>query len=274
MGKTIYLKIDTQYGVITIPFMGINEVDDFTVRYDNMKELVITLIKVLKLNIELYDTYNVYLTYDKYKREMDDSCLDIKYKNDNFNTNSLMGVFCEYLVREPRRIWESDIRYVKTNGMLTFINTGKISRFDIQNAVSAYLNGDKNYRRKRDTYFYLRDYLPKGLSIQIDKVEEEKNVRNADLSNYDIEDDSYLSHLIQLYKRGDYQFDEAMEHIAKADLYELGKLLKSDGYGIVDGVSELSISTSKDIKMLELCTGMSIDNLRVNHSGFGRKKGF
>lgn len=270
MGKPIYLKIDTVYGVITIPFLGLREVDDFTVRYDNLKELVMSLIKTMNLDFDLYDTEGVYLTYDKYKRGYDESCLEIKYKSDNFNYDSLINALCEYLLEDPKRIWQSDIRYVKTDGMISFMNTGRISRFEIKNIVNAYLN---NYKRKRDMYFFLKNSSKNGLLIKIDKLIEEDTSRNTDLSCYDLEDDSYLSYLIQLYKRGNYEFGEAMEYIAKADLQELEKLLKKDGYGVVDGVSDNTTSMYRDIKMLEIYTGISIENLRLNHSGFGRKKG-
>ena len=108
MGKTIYLKIDTEYGVVTIPFIGISEVDDFTVRYENMKELVMTLMKVLNLDLELYDVEMVYLTYDKYKRGYDSDCFEVKYKNDNFNHDSLINAFCDFIEQDPRRIWKND----------------------------------------------------------------------------------------------------------------------------------------------------------------------
>lgn len=273
LGKAIYLKLDTVYGVITIPFIGINEVDEFTIHYDNLKELVESLISMMSLKIDLYDVSNIYLSYDKYKREYDSECLEIKYKKDNFNYDSLVETLCEYLARDPKRIWKSDIRYVKTDGMISFMNTGRISRFEIKKAVNAHLSDERGYRRKRDVYFFLKETFGNDLNIKIDKVLDDELVRDDDLSRYDSEDDSYLSHLIELYRRGDYGFEEAMEQIAKLDLYELETLLKHNGYGIVDGVSEKDNSIYRDIRLLERCTGMSLDNLKLNYSGFGRKKG-
>lgn len=272
MGKEIYLKLDTTNGVITIPFIGLSEVDDFTVRYDNLKELVITLIKILNLDIDLYDVENVYLSEEKYKKGFDLSCLSIKYKRDNFNEDSLMDIFCDYLEKDPKRIWKSKIRYVKTNGMLNFINTGIISKFEIKNAIKAYLNDSGEYKKKRDIYFFLKGILGDKLKIRIDATYDDDITRNTDLTNYDVEDDSYLSYLIELYRRGDYQFDEAMEQIAKSDLYELEKLLKTGGYGIVDGVSDNNNLIYKDIKMLEKCTGSSVEDLKEHRILIGRKK--
>lgn len=274
MGKTIYLKLNTGYGVISIPFIGIEDVDDFTIGYKNLGELVTTLIKILKLQIDMYDVEDVYLTYDKYNRGRDDRCLPVRYANDNFNTDSLEDFFCDFLEKDHKRIWNSSIRYVKTDGMLGFISTGQITMFEIRNAVKAYFNGDGGYRKKRDVYFYFRKKYGLNLNIKIDKVLSDKNFRKKDLSVYDIEDDSYVSNIIDLYKRGIYTFDEAMEKIGLADLSELRKLLKDGGYGIIDGVSETDSLIKKDISKLEKTTGMSLETLRLNYTGFGRKKGF
>lgn len=273
MGKIIYLKLCTEYGVISIPFLCIEEVDDFTIGYKNLGELVTILIKILKLQIDLYDVDDAYLTYDKYNRGRDDKCLPIKYTNDNFNVDSLENFFCTFLEKEPKRIWDSGVRYVKTSGMLEFISTGKITAFEIRNAVKAYFNGDGGYRKKRDIYFYFKKKYGLNLDIKKDRVLYDDDTRKKDLSVYDVEDDGYVSNIIDLYKRGIYTFDEAMEKIGLADLSELRKLLKDGGYGIIDGVSEIDSLVKKDISMLEKCTGMSLETLRLNHTGFGRKKG-
>ena len=273
MKKLIYLKLDTYYGVITIPFQGLKDVDDWTVRYDTPKKLIQLLIDVLKLPIDLYDVNSIYLTYDRYNRGIDEECLCIKYSGDNFNYQSLSDVFYEYIIENPKRILESDIKYVNNDIVMKYFNSGKISNFEIRNLVNAYLSDERGYKRKRDTYFYLKDRTNGDIKIKVDPVlMGDAPTRKGDLSSYDPEDDSYLSHLIQLAKRGGMEFDRAMELIGSADLSELSQLLKHRDYGIVDGVSDLLVFKAGDVEALEAATGISIEKLREEHTRFGRKK--
>ena len=280
MNKTIYLKMDTFYGVITIPFIDIKKVDEFTVGYTGFKKLVPTLIKVLDLPLDKYAVNDVYLTYDKYKRGRDDSCLPIKYIDNNFNDESLINAFCAYLENDPKRIYYNDIRYVKTNGILEYINTGKISSFEIKNAVKAYLNYDRGYKRKRETYFFLDKVIKESsksedrkIKIKIDKIVSSDVRTEREMAGFDPEDDSYLSHMLQYSRTSEEAFEKVMDEIGKTSLEELSRLLKKDGVGILDGVSDVSALLIGDIQKLEDCTGMSLEELKANHTSFGRKKG-
>lgn len=271
MVKEIYLKIDTYNGVITIPFKNIEEVDRFTVIYSNMTLLVSNLIKILKLKIDLYDVSAVYLTEDKYKRELDEECLPIKYSGDNFNYESLHDAFVNYIKADQNRILTTDMRYVKVREIIKYFDTRYIDPYEIERAVRAFFNGT-GYKRKRNTYFMIKD--EEGIKIKIDKVDFNCSIDRRDLSQYanNSDEDSYLSHLIELSQRSPEMIDRIIDEIAQADLEDISGLTQRDGYGIVDGVSDTSMLLNGQIELLEETTGISIDQLRENHTNFGRKR--
>lgn len=268
--KEIYLKIDTYDGVITIPFKNLEEVDKFTVMYSNMAELINSLIRILNLKIDLYDVSSVYLTRDKYKREIDTDCLPVKYSSDNFNYQSLHDAFVAYINADLGRILSTDLRYLRTREIAKFFDSRYIDPYEVDRAVRSFFDGT-GYKRKRDTYFMIRD--EEGVKIKIDKVEIKRSTGRKNLSQYyDEKEDNYLNYLIELSQRRPDMFEKVLEEIAQSDLEDISKFIKDDGYGIVDGVSDVSILTGEQIKLLEETTGISIDELREKHTSFGRKR--
>lgn len=272
MSKPIYLKIETNDGVITIPFLGMKEVDDFTVLYRNMGELVSSLIKFLQLPIELYDVADVYLTYYKYNRKRDDDCFSIKYQGDNFNKISLQEAFVTYLKDDLKRIFTSDIRYVKTEGILNYYGTGMISTYDLERAVLKFFAEGTGYKRMRDTYFLIKD----SVRVGIDWVPEAtmEGLDRRDLSTYSTGEDNHLNYLIELSKKGEEEFDKAMDEIGQADLEEIRGLLRSGDYGIVDGASSdyQTLNSKRKRMSLEENTGISIADLRENHVVYSKSR--
>lgn len=269
MGKEIYLKIDTCNGVITIPFKTIEDADKFTVIYSNMGELVNSLIKILGLKIDLYDVSAVYLTNDKYKTELDDKCFPIKYSRDNFNYRSLFDAFVTYIKNDPDRILTTNMRYVKSKEILDFYDSRMIDAYQIEKAVRAYFNGT-GYKRKRDTYFMIKD--DDSIRIKIDKVNLDSGIDRRNLSQYYSGNDDYFSHLIELAQTKPEMYEKVIDEIAQSDIEEMTSLLKCDGYGIVDGTSDSLVSIKCKISLLEETTGLSVDELQKNHTGFGRKR--
>lgn len=270
MKKPIYLKIETDNGIITIPFLGIQEVDNFTVMYRNMGELGNRLIKLLNLPINLCDVIGIYLSYDKYGRYNDDSFFKIKYMGDNFNFESLKEAFATYLKNDPKRIFSTDIRYLKTDGILKYFGTGLIDAYEIENAVRIFFAKGTGYKRKRDTYFLIKD----DVYVKIDEVSlepvEKKDRDN--LSLYSEGGDDYLSYLIELSKKGEEEYERAMDEIGQSDLEDISRFLKRNYYGIVDGVSSDFNIRDREIASLEENTGLSLDDLRTNNVSFGRKR--
>lgn len=280
MSKPIYLKLDTCKGVITIPFLGMREVDRFTVMYSD-KSLVNGLIEILGLSLENGDITDVYLTYDKYNRGKDDGCFPIKYMDDNFNFESLEKAYVTYLKNDKKRILSTDIRYVRTEPILKYFGTGMIENYEIENAVRKFFADGTGYKRKRDTYFLIKkvienvdkdkDNKDANITIIIDKVNfgTSDKVSEIDLGKYSTGGEDHLNDLIELYRRYPELSDKIMDEIGQSDLEDIKRYLKS---GIVDGASDPSRLIEREIALLEQTTGLSIDELRTNNTGFGRRR--
>ena len=270
MKKEIYLKIDTSEGIITIPFLGIEEVDNFTIMYSNIRELGNRIIKLLRLSIDFNDIVDIYLSYDKYNMGRDNKCFNIKYRCDNFNIESLKEAFAKYLKDDLRRIFMTDIRYVKTAGILRYFDSGIIDGYEIDNAVRIFFAPGTGYKRKRDIYFLIKDEV----SIDIDEVALKylDKVDRKDLSMYSKGEDGYFSYLVEYSKKGREEYEKVMDEIGQSDLEDISRFLNRSRIGIVDGVSNESKTMDIEIMLLEENTGLSIDSLRANNISFGRRR--
>lgn len=269
MEEPIYLKLNTHKGVITLPFKNISAVDSFTIRYKNMGDMVNRLINLLNLDLDLYDVNSAYLTYDKYNIEIDEKSLPIKYIRDNFNFQSLKEALAKYIEKDPTIIYETDLRYVKTREVLNYFDGKIIDKNDIDRIVRAFFE-NTGYQRRRDTYFMIKEKT--DIKVDIDVLFDEHDVDRRNLGIYSTGGDDYLNHLIATSKKSEEDFQRAMDEIGQHDLEEISNFLHSDGYGIVDGVSDRSLFIKKDIAAIEEATGLSIEELRNDYTRFGRKR--
>lgn len=278
MSKMIYLKLDTYKGIVTIPFKGLEEVDYFTVMYENMGQLTTSLIKMLKLPLELYDVEDVYLSYDKYNRGRENNCLPIKYSGNNFNFESLKEAFVNYLKNNPKRIFSTSIRYMNTDVVLKYFDTGILDNCALEETVRRYFADGTGYKRRRDTYFLIKDAVDENkednVVIIIDpvKLTPSSEDNKGDLSIYSTGGDDYLNRLIELCRIHPELRDEVMDEIGQSDNDEIRRYLNNEEYAIVDGVSNYSNSMRIERVVLEETTGLSIDNLRANHVSLGRRR--
>lgn len=270
MKKVVYLKIDTIEGIITIPFLGIEEVDNFTIIYNNINELGNRLIKLLKLPIKIEDIVDIYLSYDKYNMGRDNKCFNIKYRYDNFNIESLKVAFANYLKDDPKRIFMTDIRYVKTAGILRYFDSGIIDGYEIDNAVRVFFAPGTGYKRKRDIYFLIKDEV----FVDVDEVTLKylDKVDRSNLSSYSKGEDDYLSYLVEYSKKGELEYEKVMDEIGQSDLEDISRFLHRSRMGIVDGASNEPRTMDMEIMVLEENTGLSIENLRTNNTSFGRRR--
>lgn len=276
MKKLIYLKINTYDGVITIPFKSLEDVDFFTVMYDNMGSLVTSLIKLLKLPIDLYDVRSVYLTSYKYNMGFDEKCMPIKYSYNNFDFVSLKEAFLNYLKNDPKRIRLSSLRYDNIDSILRSLEIGKMDYCALEAAVRKYFEQGTGYKRRRDTYFLIINTYDakeeKNVKIVINPVEY-KNSTNVDKNNlsiYSTGEDNHLNNLIELYRRNPELRDKIMDEIAQSGSEEIIKYLHNDEYGIIDGVSRKTDLMKVKRAALEETTGMSIDDLRSKYVFFNK----
>lgn len=265
----VYLKLNTENGIISIPFKKIENADKFTVRYENMGTLINSIIEMLQLKIDMYDVSELYLSASA---EEDSEKLPIKYSKDNFDYQSLYEQFVIYLNQDSRRLWKLNTKDIKSKIGNKLQDNGSIDAYEVELLTAAYFgmhgHEDTGYKRKREAYFLIKD--TKGIRIKINPIE---SIKRDDLSIYSNGEDNYLNHLIELSKRNPEQFANLMDEIAKEDLESLSTLIKNQGYGIVDGVTEMTEINQGSIRHLEEMTGHKIEELRKMcvPSGKGRK---
>ena len=255
MGNKVYLNIKTDRGVIVIPFVGLEELDFFTVGYSSRGELITSLCKILNLSISMDEVSDVYITGDMYKKSDKGSLSQIKYSGNNFDKDTLMKMFALYLKQDRRRVKRNGIRNVITEGMVKFKGGRFVSDKEIDKAVEVYF---KDYKNQRDTYFLIKDFA---------KVEKEqlslvsRTANRKELYQLESREDNFFQYLIELASRDREKFEIAMDELSKADLEDIGRALGKNYIGVVDGVSNEELGTPEDIYLLEHCTNMSIYEL-------------
>ena len=272
MDRGINLYMETGMGIISIPFIGIKEVDLFTTGYNsrfdkdglnNKSKLLDVLIKVLKLSISVDDIGRVYLSYEDIDSvEFNyDTCLPIRYSKDNYNIDSLIENFSLFLKRDYSRLNYPGIRNLVRNAYGDFrIDT--ISDREIDIIAKLFL--DKNYRRMRDVYFYLNEMdLPnERYNIKIDKVlDRDIGDDRLDISKLEGSEDSIVEYLIELSSRNKDNTGMIRDEFSKMELDDIRRELGDDSGYVFDGLSDKN-KIKKDIFNLEECTGINIEILR------------
>lgn len=255
MGNEVYLNIETNKGLIMIPFLGIKELDCFTVGYGSGAELIDSLCEILDLNISLLDVIRIYISGDRYKNNGNSSLNYIKYRADNYNVESVREMLSLYLRQDHRRIKYCDVRHVATDGMVKFKGGKAITDREINLAVKAFFTGD--YKKQRDMYFLIKDFG----GVRIDKLSDDhKKQYKTELSKMESKEDDFYQYLIELASRGEEDLDRAMDELSRTDLEDISKLL--NGNGVFDGITKDNEEVSEDVYAIEALTGMSINSLK------------
>lgn len=168
----VYLVLEFDTRIIYLPFKDLEIVDCFTVMYDNPLELVASFNQLLELNIPNTEILDAYLSesIDKINddmQEFDKRYLAIKYRNDNFDKESIKIVLANYLKESIKRIDEY-------NGFSQVLNNycrkkdGKYTNLtdkDIEYVAKRYLGN--NYKRYKECFFKLKD---KKRNIKINEI--------------------------------------------------------------------------------------------------------
>ena len=276
MEERVILKIsDSVYGEIEIPFLGLQELDLFTVRYENKEELVRALSSMLELSISLQSVKNIYVSYEyqddrvkgKNNGYFKQAIVPIKYRSDNFDIGDIENAFSTYLKQDIDRVNRTGVRKVRTKAMLDFVGgEGTLSNFDIDTAVKMYFDGAP-YRIFRKIYFMIKGqvYVKKNGVV----FEERKNIDRS-LSKFSSDDD-YIDSLLQYALKGEEETDRVMEELSLMDLEELSSRIKNPHYGVFDGVDVDNYVDLQDLKDLEKYSGYTIPRL-VEMISSGRRK--
>lgn len=282
MGERVYLNVDTNDGLMFIPFIGLKELDLYTVGFQNGFELINSLNRMLDISINIDSVKRIYISGDMYKKSDKGSLSEIKYSSDNFDKELLAKMYALYLKQDRRRVMKSDIRNIITKGMVMFKGGKSLSDRDIEKAVEIYF--DKDYKNQRDAYFLIKDFaktmMIDGKNISLDRRVSDKNVsfkenkekRMNVLDMLETRKDGYFKYLLELFSSDRIQYDKVMDELSGYSLEELSNVLDMRGKRLFDG---LTIDTKnndnnldrdsiddEDLYMLEYCTGMSLDMLQ------------
>lgn len=259
MNNKVILKIITSNDEdINIPFMRLQELDDYTVRFDNQESLVGKLISLLDIPIDVVQVRHVLVECTPTSRNgkpYKAKYLPIKYRKDNYDSNNLKKVFADYLIEDYDRIKEFDIRYISSKPIQDYLyGNGTLMPYDIYHAVESYFERD-SYGKKRSAYFTLKKNKRKVYIRRVDNIHlREKNpLLKATF------DDEYLDNLARYARQGEEEYDYVMDIIAGSDIEEIERKTADKHYGVVDSVYD---SMKDDITKLELFTGRNIYELR------------
>lgn len=259
MNNKVILKIITSNDEdINIPFMRLQELDDYTVRFDNQESLVGKLISLLEIPIDTSQVRHVLVECTPTSRNgkpYKAKYLPIKYKKDNYDSNNLKKVFADYLIEDYDRIKEFDIRYISSKPIQDYLyGNGTLTPYNIYHAVESYFERD-SYGKKRSAYFTLKKNKRKVYIRRVENIHlREKNpLLKATF------DDEYLDNLARYARQGEEEYDYVMDIIAGSDIEDLERKTTDKHYGVVDSVYD---SMKDDITKLELFTRRNIYELR------------
>lgn len=254
MENRAFLNIETKNGLIMIPFLGLKELDCFTVGFDNLEDLITSLSKILDLSLDVLDVLNIYITGSRYKKTRNSSLFYVKYSCDNYNYESLRDMFSLYLKQDHRRIRKCDIRFVTTGGIDRFLDGGEITDQEIDLAVNAFLK--KDYKKMRDVYFMIKD----DVSIRTLK-NDSTNIERSNISSLEAVEDSFVQNLIERASRGE-DLDAIMEELSLVDLEDISSALSGSRRDIFDGLTDEETRDLENIYSLEMLTNMSIEDIK------------
>lgn len=269
MGNSVFLNIETNYGVIRIPFIGLKELDYFTMGYNDSEELINSLIKILDLSILFSDVLNIYIDGKDYTNNGNSSINYIKYRGDNYDMESVQNMLSLYLRQDHRRIRFCDVRYVKTEGMIRFNGGMSITDREINMSVNSFLKdryGNYIYKKVRDMYFLVKNFG----GVKINKLYADYiSTYDVNLSKVEAKEDDFYQYLIEYSSHGENEFEKAIDELSIMELENIKNTIE-DG-NLFDGIKkEEDYELVEDINALESLTGLSIESLKkIVSSGLG-----
>ena len=268
MENKVFLNIDTNRGLVVIPFESLRKLDLFTVGYNNKEELVDSLSRMLDLSLNVDDVLNIYISGNRYKHTRNDSLNYIKYSDDNYNIDSLSDMLSLYLKQDHRRIRYCDVRFVNIDSMLRFNAGYPINDREIDLAVKIFLN--KDYKKQRDMYFMIKSFG----NVRSDKLSKGERERLV-LSEMNAQEDSFVQYLVELASRDKDKLVMALDELSKVDLEDISRLMDGKNYAPFDGlVNDKEDDLEEDIYALEMLTDLSIEEIKDLQLGysFGRSR--
>lgn len=263
MNGKINICIITDCGVYKIPFATIRQLDMFTVRYKNDSELVKSLIRILRLPINIEEVVDLDIQY-----VYSDTKLPIKYSGNNYDMDSVIDGYVYYIQTNQRRLGGYGIGNFMQRVEPNFRNIS-YSEKEIEFFVRRFLSND--YRKIRDAYFFIKNKV----KIKIKRVEPR---RKHDVSEKYVDgNDSYIDYLLGCLELDEEHYMMAMEELAMMDIETLEKKLGYSKDAVIDGLKyeQYDSCDLDDIHELERLTGLDIGDLVdivKNQNGFKKRR--
>lgn len=258
--STYNLYLQTSRGLIYIPCGKIEDIDNFTVRFENHLVFLSVLIEILKLDISLQDINEVYLSNRELSEQKEkgfdyERCLPIKYGFDNFKLDSLIGYFADFLKKDRKRL-ENYKPHVEN--IIPNYDKGTYYDSDIELFAKSYLT--QRYRRQRDEYFYLKNLC--DYQIMIGSMPSSRHEKHG-IYEMDFSTRKRFLGLIELSYSNFSKYEEKLENFSLDDFSNLAKCII------------LLSPVEEDIKQLENLTGMPLEKIQLLCKGqlkCGRKR--
>ena len=252
MAKNTYsIFLETEKGLLSIPCGKLEDIDNYTKRFKDRNEFLNVLIKMLKLPIEISEIGVVCLsTYNKKDYKFDyERCLPILYNEDNYDLDSLVGYFGDYLKQSRSRLGMFENVHMVINGY----DSGNYTDKDIEFFSRVYLN--KKYRNHREMYSLLRDVY------NIRKKKFAKRENQSYLSKSRIVD--YVDSLFPLSAYNKDKFEISLDELSRIDLEELSLLLCGESHAFSDEPYDPFFPNKEDIEGIQKITGTSLEELQL-----------
>lgn len=246
--------------VISIPFKNIALIDEFTIGYSDMQDIGKTLNEILDLRIEKPYVKKLYIVKTTKKDDNEKEYtqyLPIKYKYDNFDSDSVKHAYIDYLIKNREVLYKKNtsLNIVVIN-YLNKYNKIYIDDQDISIIASAYLGN--NYNRYRSAYFMLISIGYKIKNSQ-EKINFNTNIDRTDLTKYNTEDE-YFEYLKEYSTIGEEEKAKVMDILASYTQEELNHNISNSNYSLFDN-QNIKRSTEDEALLLQALTNMSIQEL-------------
>lgn len=259
MDNVVLLKIDVYGDIIEIPFLDLETVDLFTVRYKNQDDLVVALNEMLGLSIKPKDVKVVYIYHEYVSRKnLHKSRNDVvKYSCDNFDMKTLPDAYFSYLNQDHNRIFKSGVYDISSKAMTEFkYHNVPLTEFGLKDAIRKYFV-NAPYRTYRKVYYKIKGFV----SVNKNKVERENDeLLERNLSKFS-SNDEYVQYLLRYAMESDENYSNVMEELSKIESDDLKKILNNPHFGLFDGVNNEKKYSLEDLYDLQKYTGMDIDDL-------------
>ena len=160
--ESIFLVLEFDNNLIYLPFKSLEDIDNYTVGFDNVLELLATSNDILGLNIPREEMVDAYISKDidsvnDDMQEFVDRTLSIKYMRDDFDKKDLEKKFIKLVTKNINSAFSTfkGLKNIHDNYVIKYLANRTMEEKDIMKIALLYL-GD-NYKRYKETYYLLKD---------------------------------------------------------------------------------------------------------------------